>query len=598
MKYTKFLIRNYKGISHVEIDLLNDRVITLVGLNESGKTTIMEALHWFYRMIKDDKPNEQDLKQIRPKGTDFNGDIEISGYLELEDKDITNIQSYWKNELKKRTRLEIPKTFSYVYKFWYEADKHKKTTKNCGFYPKTTTSSKMLFSSSKEDWRKLVQHIKDSITPEILYYDDFIFEIPKKIRFIKETASDGTEIEQGLRESNRVWQPVLDDILRSTNPNFDSFADRVVSNWDKDSDLANQHISQMEGKLNEIITNRWRELFIATDRGLNFDRIKLDCSSPDGDFLDVSFSVITKSHKSFRIDERSKGCKWFFSFLLFTEFRKNRTRNILFLLDEPASNLHSSAQVKILDALKDLSEDALVVYATHSHHLIRIDWLSGAYIIQNEALKDGLDGSMTFVDKVNITAKKYFQFVGDGSGDDKVSYLQPILDALDYRPSTVEPIPDICILEGKSDWYTMKYFSEIILKDKSEYNFYPGAGATKLWDIIRLYMSWGKNFIVIVDGDKAGVGAKQDYINELGAYIENKIFTLKDAVGISGATEKLISDEDKKSITAQAHGIESTKKKALNQAINKLLADNTAAKISSGTKANFRRLFKFVRGRA
>ena len=43
MKYTKFIIKNYRGIDQVKIDLLNDRVITLVGLNESGKTTIMEA---------------------------------------------------------------------------------------------------------------------------------------------------------------------------------------------------------------------------------------------------------------------------------------------------------------------------------------------------------------------------------------------------------------------------------------------------------------------------------------------------------------------------------------------------------------------------
>jgi len=594
MKYASFTIKNYKGIDKVDIDLQNNRVVTLVGLNESGKTTVMEAINLFYQMIKGNEPKEFDLKQFRPKGAGFSSKIEISGKLKFEDSDAKKIQAYWGKEMGKRTKLEIPESFSYTFNFLYKVDKYLKTERTCSFGVKTSTSKRNLIISSNADWQKLVKFIKDTVIPETLFYDDFIFEIPKQIQFVRDNAPAGTVIPIENEESNSTWQFALDDILKSTNSEFNSFADRVVSNWEEDRDLANQHISEMEGKLNEVITSRWKELFIATGKELNFDRIKLDCN-PDGNFLNVSFTVITTSHKSFRIDERSKGCKWFFSFLLFTEFRKNRTKNILFLLDEPASNLHSSAQVKILDALKELSDDALVIYSTHSHHLIKIDWLSGAYIIKNEALKDGLDGSMTFLDRVNITAKKYFQFVGDGSGDDKVSYFQPILDALDYNPSTVEPIPGICVLEGKNDWYTLRYFSEIILKDKYEYHFYPGAGATKLWDIIRLYLSWGMKFTVVIDGDKEGVDARKSYIDEFNEHIEDKIFTLKDILGTAGATEKLISEEDKNAITLKAHGVKSTKKKALNQALNQLLIEGQSVKISKETKDNFKKLLKFIK---
>ena len=54
---------------------------------------------------------------------------------------------------------------------------------------------------------------------------------------------------------------------------------------------------------------------------------------------------------------------------------------------------------------------------------------------------------------------------GKGYSSDKISYFQPILDKLDYKPSIVEPIPDIVITEGKNDWYTLKYFSRINSKD-------------------------------------------------------------------------------------------------------------------------------------
>jgi predicted ATPase len=593
MRYRKFTIKNYKGINKVDIDFSEDRIITLVGLNESGKTTIMEAIHLFYQMIRGNDPKAANLKEMRPKGVGFSKGIIIEGTLELEDVDRSKLQAYWKNDLKKRTKLEIPETFSYTYKFKYEADTHKETKKLCGFNIRTSSSKKQLSVSSNGDWQKIVEFSKKELVPEILYYDDFIFEIPREIQFIKSGAPESVDFTIKDKKLNEDWQLALDDILRSTNDSFDSFQRRVVDMWDDDRSLAEQHLEQMEGKLNDVITKRWKDLFFESGKKLNFENIKLSCE-PDGNYINVSFKVTTTTRKSFRIDERSKGCKWFFSFLLFTEFRKRRTKNILFLLDEPASNLHSSAQIKITDALNELSKESLVIYATHSHHLIKVEWLSGAYVIINEILEDGLDGSMTFDDKADITAMGYFNYVGSGKGDDKTSYFQPILDALDYQPSQVEPIPNICITEGKNDWYTFQYFQKVILKEKELIHFYPGAGATKLDDIIRLYLAWGKHFIVVVDGDREGKNAIVNYKKEFGEVTDNKLYTLEETNSLVGATEKLISDEDKKKLTKAALGSESTSKKVVNQSINKLLIAKQQVQLSKATKDNFKKLFKFV----
>lgn len=596
MKYSKFTIKNFKGIDTVEIDLANNRVITLVGLNESGKTTIMEAINLFYKMLKGEEPDKEKLKEFRPKGTGFSGNIEIKGELLIEDDDIPRICSYWSSDLKKRTRLELPSHFSYIYKFKFNVDNYEKTERVCDFHVKTKTANKDLSQTNRKGWNSLVSYIKKSIIPETLYYDDFIFEIPKQIKFVLPGTPPESLSNIQDEKLNETWQLVLNDILKSTNPKFNSFQERVVDNWETDSDLARAHISQMEGKLNEIITSRWKELFVETGKKLNFDRIQLNCT-PENGILNVSFDVITTTHKNFRINERSKGCKWFFSFLLFTEFRKNRTNNILFLLDEPASNLHSSAQTKILEALDELSKNSLVIFATHSHHLIKVDWLSGSYIIINEILEESLDGDMTFYDKAKISAEKYYTYVGTGKGCDKISYFQPILDALDYKPSTVEPIPNIYILEGKNDWYTFKYFQEIILNDQRIFNFYPGAGATKLFDIIRLYLSWGKEFLVILDGDKEGLSSKKEYSEEFGDFVKNKVFTLKDILNVKKATEGIIADEDKKEICKEAFGTDTIKKKVFNQAINKLLLEKKSVQISKQTKDNFRNVFKFIKDR-
>ena len=50
MQFTHFDIKNFRGIEHVRLsfDSAPDaKVYTLVGLNESGKTTVHEAINYF-----------------------------------------------------------------------------------------------------------------------------------------------------------------------------------------------------------------------------------------------------------------------------------------------------------------------------------------------------------------------------------------------------------------------------------------------------------------------------------------------------------------------------------------------------------------------
>ena len=46
MRYTQFRFKNFKGIENITLPLTGD-VTTLIGLNESGKTTILEAIFCF-----------------------------------------------------------------------------------------------------------------------------------------------------------------------------------------------------------------------------------------------------------------------------------------------------------------------------------------------------------------------------------------------------------------------------------------------------------------------------------------------------------------------------------------------------------------------
>ncbi len=598
MLYKNFVVKNFKGIHKVSVDLDSDRIITLVGLNESGKTSVMEAINLFYQMIKGNEPLEESLNIFRPKGTDFTGDIYVESNLVFEKEDIEKINDYWKKELGKRTSLEISNEFSYAFKFNFKLHKFQQTNISCSFDAKTLSSSKSLSKTDNESWQKLIDFIKGELIPEILYYDDFIFEIPENIFF---TVSGAVESESISMKNNKIWQSVLNDILKTSNPDL-NFQEHVVDIWETDNDPAENRISSMERILDEKITSRWSALF--GEQKINFKEIKINTKYANK-ILEVSFKIKTNTGKIFSVNERSKGFKWFFSFLLFTEFRKTRTRNILFLLDEPASNLHSSAQSKIIEAIEDLSKESLVIYSTHSHHLINPKWLSGSYICINESLtEEEFSGNLNEEDNAKIEVIKYFRYVGQGLGDDKISYFQPILDRLDYRPSFLEPIPNITILEGKNDFYALKYFVKTILRDKFEYNFYPGAGCDKLWDILRLYLAWGSNFVIILDGDRGGRKSKTNYVKEFESYVEDRIHTFDDALGIRGPIEDLVEESDKKTVIDAVFGEntyakiqhkQSALKKTLATAFMKLLIENKVVSITKRTKDNFRKLLKFIR---
>lgn len=329
MLYKSFKIRNFKGVDGITIDFTNHRIITLVGLNESGKTTIMEAINLFYSSSQEKKLTTETINLLRPKGIDFTGKISITGYLALEGNDIKKIEDYWNNTLKKRSKLTIGENFYITVNFHYKLHEFIERESLWSIELKASSSKKRLYEQDKDSWNKVVNFIK-ALIPEIIYYDDFILEVPDRIGMSIESTED-EEIK--LKDKDRTWQLALDDILKSVNPEL-SFHKHIVEIWEKDEDAAQQRLSQMERMLNAKITSKWRDLF--GKNKTHFKEIRLSRKFTK-DELQISFKIVSENGNEFFVKERSKGFKWFFSFLLFTEFRKQRTNNILFLLDEPAS---------------------------------------------------------------------------------------------------------------------------------------------------------------------------------------------------------------------------------------------------------------------
>ena len=143
----------------------------------------------------------------------------------------------------------------------------------------------------------------------------------------------------------------------------------------------------------------------------------------------LSIMIKNKNGTSYSINERSKGCRWFFSFLLFTLLRQSE--NCIFLLDEPGSNLHGETQKTIIQAFQEISKNSLVVYSTHSPHLLDLKHMDHSYLMSNISEKEE--------EAPQIQAQKYEDFL-ESNHKNKDNYLQPLLDyiAIDMI-TTIKP---------------------------------------------------------------------------------------------------------------------------------------------------------------
>src|SRR3989338_8699158 len=122
MEYANFNIKNFKGIKDVSIDLTRvpkPRIFTFVGLNESGKTTILEAIDFF----RNDTEPQQSYRNIpKSKKSNFNESITITATLKLNDEDGEEISKYALENLgftikNKIGTIEVTKNWIYESKF-------------------------------------------------------------------------------------------------------------------------------------------------------------------------------------------------------------------------------------------------------------------------------------------------------------------------------------------------------------------------------------------------------------------------------------------------------------------------------------------------
>ena len=192
----------------------------------------------------------------------------------------------------------------------------------------------------------------------------------------------------------------------------------------------------------KLVFGRWNKIFGEDVKGkevlITYDVMEGEIQDEEGtkcttEEHDVSVKFqIRDGTRRFDVNDRSLGFRWFFAFMLFTQFRVARsvTRPLLFLFDEPASNLHAAAQQKLINSFPEIAKgEHTLAYSTHSHYMIEPKWLEQTFIVTNrsDAPVNSVLDDISLDDKsLDIKVATYRSFVNQHPT--QTSYFQPILD--------------------------------------------------------------------------------------------------------------------------------------------------------------------------
>jgi AAA ATPase domain len=571
MRYKSFRIRNFKGIKDTTVQLdgiAGAAVFAFVGLNESGKTTVLEAIHSFSpdaatsELIGGDEESGIPYKERVPRHliSTFTGDVSVLATVSVTEKDKKTLASFF---------LSLHGLILDLDTFPSEIilERHQRFKdgdfQNAYF---TLRSSIKIKGAKQRKWRaprgdELIK-VRDtihSLTPDIAYFPTFVFDFPESI-FLTER---GNVVDRFYR---RVFQDVLDfdarghtikkDIIRRVR------GEGMVTAWlaflarwgqYDDKDKIQHVMDRASAAVTQLVFGRWNKIFGEDTRG---KEVVISSEIVEGEKEDAQ-GVKTKSQehdvsikfqirdgsRRFNVNDRSLGFRWFFAFMLFTQFRVSRSssRPVFFLFDEPASNLHAAAQQKLIECFPEIARgEHMLAYSTHSHYMIEPKWLEQTCIVTNRAdapVSSVLDDISLDDESLDIKVASYRSFVNEHPN--QTSYFQPILDRLEVVPSRFDMQKASIILEGRSDYYILRYATKAT--GKTDLPLLPGLGAGTFGALAAFHVGWNLNFLFVLDGDKQGNADRERYVAEYGIP-NNRIATINELVAGVTVIEDLLDD--------------------------------------------------------
>ena len=541
MRLRKFRVRAFRCI-HDSGEIKVGDLASFIGRNESGKTTILEALTL---LNKDNKLSELDLCDEMSEELKSETII-VEGEFDLGEKEIRLIQERFPeiDDIKKIRLYRTQKSPKVQYDFG-DVKISEEANKRLNSWENFVEKIQAFVSSIPHPIRiKLDTKFLEGNPPRTRdVFNNTMAEFNNQIYLIasheKQVISDWEKIHRNLDHTydnlliGTSERSALENFVEEKiHPRFVYFSDykKILGNIDLDEFLKEskgirpkglEYIEEFDkaetvknlfylaeldpDKLEEVHTSPSRLIKLLhtasrklTDRlnpAWKGDPIHVELRYNPSNILSV---VISDVHKDGTItntgllNRRAEGFKWTFSFIVnfAAETQRSELKEAILLLDEPARNLHPTQQRGISDLLKGLAGSNQILYATHSPFMI-FDYTPGNLLVVE-------------LDKRKHLSHIYYDY---WNADD--STLVPVLYGLSR--GLVESIPDreigvnsrpVIIVETMVDSIYLNAFDKF-LKDPNlsmnPLNIVPAYNKNSVLPLSIFYKNHGYNTFVLLE---------------------------------------------------------------------------------------------------
>lgn len=526
----------------VRVRLL-ESVIAIVGQNEAGKTSFLEAL---------EELNTRDKVAERDRTRRIDPETMIKATFELEDQDWRDLHPIDPGETIEQCTLTKKESGEIVINLdpapSHDLEPRKSVRSQIVAFIESKTFEETVARETGSTLRTLV----DVLDSERDYLgDDNISLIREPINdlrnLVENVDSDEYDTESMARLKEGLEELVEHEegsppekarqLLRRRRPGFLMF-DEECRDLKTTYDLKQEvpHPPKALNNLAELADldlNRLRNAVIEENIALRADLLESANEDLRGEFSEawVRSDVVpvlsvdgTILHIHVRtpddedrapIDQRSDGLRWFIALLSFLN-QKETTRPVL-LVDEAESHLSYDAQAELIEVLETQDIAQKVIYTTHSAGCLPSDLGRGIRpVVPQEGERSTIRNG----------------FWMDGPG------FKPIMGAMGLGPLAFSITRNALIAEGPSEAILLPtLIRQATGKSELQYQVSPGASNVGGERLPELLSETGRS-VILLDGDDAGVESKE-VLTDAGAD-PRKVKTYRDFVDEPLVFEDLI----------------------------------------------------------
>ena len=546
MKLIKFRILDYKSIKDSGWCWLASDVTTLAGKNESGKSSILEALRDFGTNTDVVPENAMPIDRDNRPIMELCFEVETRMLMDVSRKARVVIHKEARAYLLQNNltlkkyhdgRYDLEDTVNGLLNKRCE-ERNKRSIVLIENTTRAMSKVEMISSISKPEYQGDIAAYKQSVNQYIEQASNIISS-----NFEGEAKGTLNDSVGKLKEANSTLNAesstskFLNELVKRI-PSFIFFSDFLnilpfeIPLTEALNNSAVQDFAKVSGlDLNKIANEpdslQRRNLLGSHSASVSgnfksyWEQDQLDIvAEPDGENLRFGIRE-SGSPLLFKPEHRSKGFQWFLSFYLRLVAEQGGTKVIL--IDEPGSYLHAKAQIDILKVFESIStEESQIIISTHSPYLIDPNRLDRVRLVLKE------DEKGTWVEnKIH-------------RGTDTET-LTPIVTAIGLDLSNEFSIAGKknVLLEGISDYYFLQAFRKFVKTE--EVSFIPCVGAGKIPQLVSLLIGWGLDYLVVLDNDPEGKKIAKELSERL-LVGDNQMIPISDQTGF--AIEDLFTHDD------------------------------------------------------